>query len=327
MKTKLSIQPTKPSRSSILNPAMAGKPRSSVIFGREIIHLPTTTSTNDEIERLTLKRELQAPEGIVVWADEQTRGRGRMGREWKAPHGKDLLFSVLVRPQWSVEKMTRLTVLAAVAVARVVSARVEGGRPRSTPAATIKWPNDVLLEGKKVAGILVETRKTPSIKPQTSGKLQDLNPNSEATTLEDSRLEASLRLEDCSLKFFSILGIGINVNSTTRNFPPELRKTATSLRGALKASKTIDREELLRELLAELDAQYVRAQKNFSAVADEWAHRCATIGKFVAVNVGNRRIEGTAHRLDDDGALIIRTETGRQERIVGGDVLLEKNHE
>lgn len=283
---------------------------SSVVLGRPLIHLPITTSTNDEIEKMAREG---AEEGLVVWADQQTRGRGRMGRKWRAARGKDLLFSVLLR---HLPAVSRQTVLAAVAVAKTIERgavavprRRSSGSRRVAPArlrVSIKWPNDVLLNGRKVAGILVETRAARGF------------PNSPLRPPNTSQSPVP------SLAF-AILGIGVNVNSTTRDFPAELRRSATSLR--IATGRWFDREALLRQLLAELDTQERRAQTDFAAVAEEWARRCSTLGKFVAIQVGSRRIEGTAWKLDEDGALVVRTESGRQERIVGGEVVLEKAHE
>ena len=191
---------------------LPGRDSKPPVIGREIIVVPTVTSTNDEIEKLARDG---VPEGVVVFAEEQTRGRGRMGRTWSSLRGKDLIFSVLLRPPWPPMAMTRLTVLAAVAVARAVGRFCEAAHqskaadPQSRP--TIKWPNDVLLDGKKVAGILVETHDD-----------------------------------------YAILGIGLNVNGTGRDFPPELRSTATSLR--ISKGKTWDREALATELLSQLNA-------------------------------------------------------------------------
>ena len=158
-------------------------------------------------------------------------------------------------------------------------------------AAEIKWPNDLLIGGKKVAGILTEM------------------------SAEVDRVR------------HVILGIGVDVNQTAAEFPVELRKLATSLR--LEAGAEISRAELATEILRELDFDYARVNAGtFSVVADEWEAACVTIGKNVTVHVGDRKFRGHAESLDDDGALLVRTEYGHLERILGGDVMLEKsNHE
>jgi BirA family transcriptional regulator, biotin operon repressor / biotin---[acetyl-CoA-carboxylase] ligase len=120
-----------------------------------------------------------------------------------------------------------------------------------------------------------------------------------------------------------ILGIGVDVNQDAAEFPVELRKTATSLK--IEAGEEICRAELAVEILRELDFDYVRiGSGKFSAVADEWEAACATIGRNVSVHTGVQKIRGRAEALDDDGALLVRTEHGHLERIIGGDVTLEK---
>jgi BirA family biotin operon repressor/biotin-[acetyl-CoA-carboxylase] ligase len=120
-----------------------------------------------------------------------------------------------------------------------------------------------------------------------------------------------------------ILGIGVDVNLSTNEFPAELRKTATSLK--IETGKTISRPELATAILHELDHDYARVCGNFfTDVADEWEAHCTTIGRAVTIQIGGRRVSGRAESLDDDGALLLRTEHGHLERITGGDVTLEK---
>ena len=120
-----------------------------------------------------------------------------------------------------------------------------------------------------------------------------------------------------------ILGIGVDVNLTATEFPAELRKIATSLR--IESGKPIQRAELATEILRELDRDYARiCAGKFPALADEWEEHCTTIGKQVTVGMGERRLRGRAESLDEDGALLLRTEHGRLERVIGGDVTVEK---
>jgi len=120
-----------------------------------------------------------------------------------------------------------------------------------------------------------------------------------------------------------ILGVGVDVNLTAGEFPLELRKIATSLR--IELGKPIERGELATAILRELDHDYARVcAGKFPELADEWEERCSTIGKQVVVGIGERRMRGRAESLDDDGALLLRTEHGRLERIIGGDVTLDR---
>ncbi len=247
------------------------------VVGRDIRVFEETTSTNDVIEKLARDG---VKEGVVVFAESQTKGRGRLGRKWMSPTHKGLWFSVLLRPELSPQETTQLTVASATALRRAIK-NVAG------LAAEIKWPNDLLIGGKKVVGILTEMHA------------------------EVDRVR------------HVILGIGVDVNQDAAEFPPELRKIATSLR--IAAGEEISRAELATEILRELDFDYARiCGGKFPAVADEWEAGCATIGKNVAVQMGARLIRGRAESLDDDGALLVRSEHGHLERIIGGDVTLEK---
>jgi len=246
------------------------------VIGRDIRVFEETTSTNDVIEKLARDG---VKEGVVVFAESQTKGRGRLGRKWMSPTHQGLWFSVLLRPKLSPQETTQLTVASATALRRAIK-KVTG------LAADIKWPNDLLIGGKKVVGILTE-------------------------------MSAEV---DCVRHV--ILGIGVDVNQG--DFPPELHALATSLKIAA-GGENICRAELATEILRELDADYARiGAGKFSQLADEWETACATIGKKVSVQMGSRQIRGCAEALDDDGALLVRTEHGHLERVIGGDVTLEK---
>jgi BirA family transcriptional regulator, biotin operon repressor / biotin---[acetyl-CoA-carboxylase] ligase len=250
-------------------------PEPPKVVGRDIRVFEETTSTNDVIEKLARDG---VKEGAVVFAESQTKGRGRLGRKWSSPTHKGLWFSILLRPKLSPQETTQLTVASATALRRAIK-KVTG------LSADIKWPNDLLIGGKKVVGILTEM------------------------SAEVDRVR------------HVILGIGVDVNQT--EFPPELRAIATSLNA--EAGTDISRAELAVEILRELDFDYARiCGGKFPAVADEWEAGCGTIGKGVSVQMGARRIRGIAEALDDDGALLVRTEHGHLERIIGGDVTLEK---
>jgi BirA family transcriptional regulator, biotin operon repressor / biotin---[acetyl-CoA-carboxylase] ligase len=247
------------------------------VVGRDIRVFEETTSTNDVIEKLARDG---VKEGVVVFAESQTKGRGRLGRKWISPAHKGLWFSVLLRPDLRPQATTQLTVAAVTALARAIESQT-----RLT--ANIKWPNDILINGKKVAGILTElTAELDHVK-------------------------------------HVILGIGLDVNLTPADLPSDLRKIATSLK--IEAGQSINRPDLAAALLRELDRDYVRTcSGQFEEVADEWEERCTTIGHEVTIRLGDRIIAGRAESLDDDGALLVRTQHGRLERIIGGDVTLEK---
>jgi BirA family biotin operon repressor/biotin-[acetyl-CoA-carboxylase] ligase len=247
------------------------------VIGRDIRVFQETTSTNDVIEKLARDG---VKEGAVVFAESQTKGRGRLGRKWLSLSNKGLWFSLLLRPDLRPQEATQLTVASATALRRAIRSHT-GLEPE------IKWPNDILIGGKKVAGILTEL-------------------NAELDRVK-----------------YVILGIGVDVNLDAGDFPSELRKSATSLK--VELGKPLSRAELAVVILRELDADYIRiCSDRFSAVADEWEEHCTTIGREVTIRIGDRQIRGRAESLDEDGALLLRTTHGHLERIIGGDVTVEK---
>jgi BirA family biotin operon repressor/biotin-[acetyl-CoA-carboxylase] ligase len=247
------------------------------VIGRDIRVFQETTSTNDIIEKFARDG---VKEGVVVFAESQTRGRGRLGRKWASPAEKGLWFSLLLRPDLLPHETTQLTVASATALRRALEAQT-GLKPE------IKWPNDILLGGKKVAGILTEM-------------------NAEVDRIK-----------------YVIIGIGVDVNQNPRDFSLDLKIIATSLK--IELGKAVSRSELAVKILRELDADYQRiCSGNFEDVAEEWEKHCKTIGQEVVIRTGSREIRGRAESLAEDGALLLRTEHGRPERIVAGDVTYEK---
>ncbi|MFA6562467.1 MAG: biotin--[acetyl-CoA-carboxylase] ligase [Verrucomicrobiia bacterium] len=252
------------------------------VIGRQVLVYEQTASTNDLVEKLALDG---AAEGVVVFAESQTRGRGRMGRSWSSPRGKGLWFSALLRPKLPMSSVARLTIAASVAIACAI-------QQQTGLAAEIKWPNDVFIAGRKCAGILAE-----------------------------------LRTEMDAIKFV-ILGIGLDVNCDTSDFPPEVRKIATSLKMELAKQ---EREPMLRgdlavALLRELNRAYGLAggDDGFDEIRREWGRLSSTLGKRVALQIGPHRLEGFAQALDEDGSLLVRCDDGRIEHVVSGDVMMEK---
>lgn len=247
----------------------------SCVIGRDIRVFEQTTSTNDIAARLA---QDGVKEGVVVFAESQSKGRGRLGRSWVSPPRKGLWFSILLRPNMRPQAATQLTVAAATALVRAIEQQTE-------IVPEIKWPNDILIDGKKVAGILTE-------------------------------LTAELeRVKDI------VLGIGVDVNID--EFPSDLRKIATSLK--IETGAHVDRPALASAMLRELDCDYARiCAGEFSDVAEEWQDRCTTIGQEVSIRLGERVVRGMAEALDSEGAMLLRTEHGHLERIIGGDVTVEK---
>jgi BirA family biotin operon repressor/biotin-[acetyl-CoA-carboxylase] ligase len=245
-------------------------------IGSEVLVFEETASTNDVVEHLV---KSGGREGLVVFAESQTRGRGRRGRPWASPRGKGLWFSVLLRPTLPPSAASRITVAASVAVARAI-------REVCRADVRIKWPNDLIIGDKKLAGILTE-----------------------------------LRVEGDEI-LLAILGIGIDVNCEQRDFPDDLARIATSLK--LETGNVQDRVALAAQVLTALDECYQLALTDFEAVVDEWAKLCTTLGRQIVVTMGQRRIEGFAQALDSDGALLVRCDSGQMERVLGGDLAVER---
>jgi BirA family biotin operon repressor/biotin-[acetyl-CoA-carboxylase] ligase len=215
-------------------------------------------------------------EGTVIIADSQSKGRGRLGRTWFSPSGKNIHISVVLRPVLSPMHATVLTIMTSVAVASVI-------RQTFKIDALIKWPNDIMVSGRKMAGILSEMKT------------------------ENDKI------------MYAVIGIGINTNLTSEEIPDEIRETTTSL--YLESGKITPRTDVVIALLQELDRYYgVLKNSGSAALIDNWTKLSATIGKNIRVASGAHVFEGTAEAIDNDGFLLIRLIDGSLKKISSGDV-------
>ncbi len=243
------------------------------LLGREVVYFEETDSTN--LRALALGEE-GAAEGTVVIADRQSAGKGRLGRRWVSPAGVNLYASVLLRPPIPPRWAAQLTFLSAVAVARAIE-------ETTGLQAHVKWPNDILLGGKKVAGLLNE-----------------LNAETERV-------------------HFVVLGIGVNLNMHADQFPADLRYPATSV--ALETGEPVSRLAFTRSLLIHLDDLYgLFLTKGFPPLLHAWESFFDMVGREADVDCQNRRLRGIVEGLDADGALLLRLPDGASERILAGDV-------
>ena len=234
-------------------------------------HFDELASTNDLAKELAAQG---APEGTLVVAESQTRGRGRLGRQWDSPPGTGLYVSLLLRPELPPTEMPQITLTTAVAVARAVR-RVTGLTPG------IKWPNDLLLDGKKLGGILTEMETE-------SDQIRHL-----------------------------VVGLGLNVNNPA--FPAELAAIATSL--ALATGRSYSRVRLLQAWLEEFEELYGRfLAQEFAGILDEWRRLAVTLGQRVTVRQGPRTICGRALEVAPDGALLLETDSGVVVRVTSGEI-------
>lgn len=234
-------------------------------FGRPMRGFEEVGSTN---ERAANWAEDGAPEGAVVLTEYQSAGRGRHGRTWNAQKGRNLMFSVVLRPHLDADRLGLVTVAASVAVAEVVDDFVAPHR------ATLKWPNDVLLEGRKTCGMLLES------------------------SISDGQAMEAV-----------VLGVGLNVNQI--DFPDALTDTATSLR--LTTGRPVPRALLLARLLRRLEIRY-RASRTgeTEALRTAFRERLASLGEQTTLRLTgtDQTVTGTVQGVASDGALRLKTENG-----------------
>lgn len=247
-------------------------------LGFTIVHRDSIDSTN------RLAAELArggAAEGTVVVAEQQTAGRGRLGRSWSSPAGLNLYGSLVLRPELPPGEVPRLTLVAGIAVADAIAAV----RPELAPR--IKWPNDVLLGGRKVAGVLTEL-------------------DAEAERVR-----------------FVVVGIGVNLNAQPDDFPPELADKATSV--AIASGERVDRAAFTAALLGSFDAAYARFRRGgFAALRERYDALHCLPGRRVIVE-GRPQRSGVARGVDEEGALLVEVD-GRVERVVAGEVTLSESY-
>lgn len=231
-------------------------------------------STNTYARQLA---ENGAREGEIVIAEAQTQGRGRLGRRWQSPPFANLYFSVILRPQLPPVQAPQITLAAAVALAETVASFI-------AQPATIKWPNDILVNGKKLAGILTEVSCDPD------------------------------RVH------YVILGIGVNLNYRVAAMPDEIRAHATSI--AELTGKSVQRESFLRRLIQGLDRCYGELEESgFAVLAPRWEAHFGLRGRRVRVELLDQIVTGRAIGIDKDGALLVEDEHGAIKRVIAGDVI------
>lgn len=241
-------------------------------MGQSIYFYEETDTTNNRARELALEG---APEGTLVIAEKQTAGRGRRGKVWESPLGTGIWMSLVLRPQIMPAEASVLTLLCGLATAEAIEA--ETGL-----SAGIKWPNDILINGKKAVGILTEM--------------------------------------DCEMSqvHFVIPGIGINVN--TASFPPEIAEIATSL--YLECGKTVSRRRLVHKVLERLEEHYETFLRtgSFTAMLEDYRKHCITLGKEVHV-LGREPFFAEALDITPEGELLVRrADNGKEEVVFSGEV-------
>jgi len=243
------------------------------IMGKHVYFYEKVDSTNEIVKKLAAEG---LPEGTAVIAEQQLRGKGRIGRSWFAPSGVGIWFSLLLRPSIKPHLAPQLSLVCAAAVCLAI-------RRFTGLDVTIKWPNDLLIERKKVCGILTEL----------SAEIDMIN--------------------------YIVVGIGINVNQKETDFSSEIKDTATSLSEI--AGHKFRRVELLREILIEIERTYLEyLTSGFSGVLAQWRALCSTLGQEVSVISTGEDYSGIAEDINEHGHLLVRMANRELRAVIAGDV-------
>ena len=240
--------------------------------GGRIVYFDATDSTNAQAKRLA---EAHAPHGTLVVSDRQDGGKGRRGRSWASPSGVGIWMSLILRPEIAPSSASMLTLAAALAVR-------EGIQEETGLSPLIKWPNDLVLNGKKICGILTEM----------STELMEIQ--------------------------YVITGIGINVNQ--REFPPEIRDTATSL--SLEAGRSFRRSSLIAAILKAFEKDYEAFLKtgDLSLLLEEYNACLVNRGKEVCILDPSGEYRAVAEGIDENGSLLVTLPDGTRREIISGEV-------
>lgn len=248
--------------SSILQTSWAGHP---VIYKEELL------STNQTAK---MAAEEGAAHGTLVLAERQISGKGRRGRVWHSPKGSGIWMSLVLRPDIRPDKASMLTIVAAMAVYDAISRRVEG--------CSIKWPNDIVADGRKVCGILTEM----------STELDHIH--------------------------YVVVGIGINVN--TEDFPEDIGMVAASMHTV--SGQYFKRSEIIADVWSAFERYYECFIKtsDLSELKETYNKRLINCGRRVSIEERGRRFEGIAEGIDDEGCLLVRKDDGTQVSVISGEV-------
>ncbi|WP_081954402.1 biotin--[acetyl-CoA-carboxylase] ligase [Neobacillus niacini] len=244
-------------------------------IGKNVHYEESVESTQKIAHRLAYDN---APEGTVIIAEEQLSGRGRMDRKWHSPKYTGIWMSIILRPNISLPKAPQLTLLAAVAIVQAIE-DLTGLLPE------IKWPNDILIKGKKVTGILTELEA------------------------EADRINSI------------IIGIGMNVNQTKEDFPSELQGIATSI--LLEKGERVSRADLIKGIFMNLEKLYLLyLEEGFLPIKLLWEGYAISIGRKITARTLSNSIIGKAQGITDDGVLIIEDEHGKTHHVYSADIEL-----
>lgn len=245
-------------------------------IGRNVYFEETVGSTQKIASQLVFEG---APEGTIVVAEEQIEGRGRLSRKWYSPKGTGIWMSIILRPAIPIQQTPQLTLLAAVSVAQAIEAY-------TGLAVGIKWPNDILINGKKAVGILTELQA------------------------EADQVNAV------------IIGIGINVNQQPQHFAEDIAHIATSL--AIETGREMHRAALMQEIFIKLEKVYKEYMLNgFSVIKLLWESYAISIGKNITARTLTQTLIGTATGITEDGVLMLEDGNGKIHYIHSADIEIQ----
>ena len=248
--------------------------------GHPLLFFDSIDSTNI---RAKLEAEQGAESGLLVVADQQTAGRGRRGRGWESPSGSNIYYTLMLKPDFNADCAPMLTLVMALAVAKGIRQTLGRGSEEGAAKVGLKWPNDIVVDGKKVCGILTEMS-------MEQGYIQHI-----------------------------VIGVGINVRR--QEFPEEIREIAGSL--CLEAGKQISRAALIAAIMEELERIYEIFQKteDLSGLYEEYNQICVNCGRKIRVLEPGHEYTGVAEGINQDGELmVVRDDTGEKVSVYAGEV-------
>jgi BirA family biotin operon repressor/biotin-[acetyl-CoA-carboxylase] ligase len=262
--------------SSKLLPYEVHKKLKTQFIGKKMRYLENTPSTIWVGKQICSEGDVEKMHGLVIIAEEQTGGIGRMGRAWVSPSG-GIWITIVLKPGIPIDHVFMVTMAGSVAVARAIRKEFDLG-------ALIKWPNDIFIGDKKVAGLLLEL-------------------SAEADTIH-----------------YCLLGIGIDVNVPLNQFSPALQKEITSI--SAEVGHEVDRATFLARILNEFENRYLLIESGeYDAIVREWKSLSCTLEHRVLITTMKNSFEGEAIDIDEFGALIIRKDNGKIERVIAGDCI------
>ncbi|MBU4227910.1 biotin--[acetyl-CoA-carboxylase] ligase [bacterium] len=264
------------SRPDLLIPQEVQRRLFTKYIGKEVYYFPELKSTNIIAKEKALHRAEGINEGTLIIAERQSAGKGRLGREWFSPAG-GIWLSIILYPQLPPSYIPRITLMTAVAVVKAIKMCVQ-------IEPQIKWPNDILINEKKVCGILTEM----------SAELDIIN--------------------------WVVVGIGINVNIDHRKFPEDIQENTISLKEVL--GKEVLRVKMVQIFLQEFEKYYESLKRReFSSILKEWKLYSHTLGRKIRVDMGERIVTGEAVNINEEGALILKKENGELVEIISGTII------